>query len=180
MKRYFLMVIGLITIVCMCSNQPAITLKPGDLTSIFFTTIEQGQLKATFVDNSAFGDFHRAGYNGIAELFHEQQDSSIFVPSYAGFNLEHIFAGDSLAEVFEPRRSPMQLYQQENRILLYQPPTPISKVENLTIFEINPPHYIDVEFRCIFHSIDFFPHDYAGFFWASYINAPSDKNMLRQ
>lgn len=171
------MVMCLVVIICSCSKQPILTLKPVGLAAKSFVFVEAGQLKATFVDNSAFGEFHRAGYNGIAELFHQQQDSSIFVPFYAGFNLEHIFGGDSLGEIFEPRKAPMFLYQDENKILIYQPATPASSVENLTKFEIVAPHYIDVEFRCIIHSKNFFPHNYAGLFWASYINAPSNKHI---
>jgi len=68
--------------------------------------IENGNLKVVFVDNEAFGTVHRAGYNGIAELYHRANASAIFVPQYAGFNLEHVFGGDSLAQLFEPRLHP--------------------------------------------------------------------------
>ena len=75
-------------------------------------------------------------------------------------------------------KHPMQLYQiSDTEILLYQSPTPLSQVESQTIFKLVDPHYIDVTFRCVFHSKDFFKHDYAGFFWASYINKPQDKKI---
>lgn len=141
-------------------------------------TLTAGELKAVFIDNSAFGENHRAGYNGIAELYHTAQESSLFVPFYAGFNIEHIFAGDSLHELFEPRRHPMHLKRIDERsVLLHQPETPLSRVENWTTFTMTPPHYIDIDFQCVFHSAEFFQHGYAGLFWASYIHAPPDKKI---
>ena len=136
-------------------------------------TLEKGDLKAVFVDNSDYGQ-HRQGYNGISELYHKNQDSTLFVPFYAGFNLEHIFDGDSLISLFEPRREPMTLEQvSNNKIILHQPVTSISRVESWTTFEMVAPHYIDVEFSFVIHDASFFNHGYVGFFWASYINRPN-------
>lgn len=141
-------------------------------------TLVSGELEAVFIDNSAYGETHRAGYNGIAELIHDEQDSTLFVPFYAGFNIEHIFGGDSLIELFEPRRYPMHLERiDESSVLLHQSETPLSHMESWTTFTLIPPHYIDVDFRCIFHSDEFFQHGYAGIFWASYINEPTDKKI---
>ncbi len=141
-------------------------------------TIQNGALKATFVTNQALGSEHKAGYNGIAMLYHTQQDSSPFVPFYAGFNLEHIFGGDSLHQLFEPRRHPMSLHRESPmEVSLYQTPTPLSKVESLTTFKLTDTHCIDVVFECIFHDDVFFEHDYAGLFWASYIQKPRDKKI---
>jgi len=95
-----LMLFFSISAVQSCKNQPdspAITLTAGDLS-------------VTFVDNQAVPP-HRAGYNGIAALQHKHLADSIFVPLYAGFNLEHIFSGDSMAQKFEPRAHPMKLSQ---------------------------------------------------------------------
>ncbi len=137
-----------------------------------------GDLTVTIVNNEAVPPQHRAGYNGIARLVHKQQDSSIFVPLYAGFNLEHIFAGDSLTEIFEPRKHPMALSQTgDHKVLLHQSSTLLSKVESKTIFELVAPHYIDVAFEATLHDAAFFPHGYAGFFWASYIQRPEDKKI---
>ncbi len=153
-------------------------LRPQDLKDHKAIRMGNGNLKVVFVDNSPFGEEHRAGYNGIAELSHRDQDSSVFVPLYAGFNLEHIFGGDSLAELFEPRKHPMELYKiSDTKVVLYQSPTPLSHVESQTIFEIKNPHYIDINFRFIIHDPKFFKHGYAGFFWASYIHAPFDKRI---
>jgi len=159
-----------------CSSQN--TLQPQDSVQSNNVKLKKGDLKVTFVDNQSFGNEHRAGYNGIAKLYHPAQDSTPFVPFYAGFNFEHIFGGDSLVQLFEPRKHSMSLYRQsDNEVLLYQAATPLSGVESLTSFKLTKPHYIDITFRCIFHNIDFFKHDYAGIFWASYINSPKEKEI---
>lgn len=168
----------LILLFIACTPKEKQTLRPDGMNPIGSVTIEKGDLKVTFVDNEKLGETHKAGYNGIAELFHSQQDSTIFVPFYAGFNLEHIFGGDSLAQLFEPRKHHMLLYQKNSdEVLLYQEATPLSGVESLTEFKLVGPHYIDITFRCLLHQPEFFNHDYAGLFWASYINKPSDKKI---
>jgi len=140
--------------------------------------IESGDLSITFIDNNKWGEVHRAGYNGIAELIHSEQDSNLFVPFYAGFNLEHILGGDSLSQLFEPRKHPIMLFRKsKTEVLLYQEATPLSSVESLTEFKVVEPHYIDITFRCIFHDSEFFKYGYAGLFWASYINKPADKKI---
>jgi hypothetical protein len=97
---------------------------------------------------------------------------------YAGFNLEHIFSGDSMADKFEPRRHPMTLTRiDQNTVELHQSATPVSNLESWTRFVLQPPHYLDVEFRCQAHPSDYFAHGYIGLFWASYINAPEDKHI---
>jgi hypothetical protein len=154
------------------------SLRPGNLEPRTEIRLSNGILNAVFADNSAYGTTHRAGYNGIAELTHRVQDSSVFVPFYAGFNLEHIFGGDSLAELFEPRKHPMELFKRtDDEVLLYQSPTPFSGLESQTVFRLSDPHYIDVTFRFIIHEGAFFPHGYAGLFWASYIHEPADKRI---
>jgi len=141
-------------------------------------SISSGDLQAVFIDNDEYGKKHRSGYNGISELKHSAQDSNLFVPFYAGFNLEHIFAGDSLSNLFEPRKSPMELNRiSKNSVELYQAETPLSHVESWTTFKMVSPHYIDVNFRCTIKSGEFFKHGYVGIFWASYINTPQDKKI---
>ncbi len=147
------------------------SIKPGE-------TISVGDLHVVFIDNKKYGEHHRSGYNGISELRHSAQNSNLFVPFYAGFNLEHIFAGDSLSNLFEPRKSPMELKRvSKTSVELYQAETPLSHVESWTTFKMLTPHYIDVSFRCIIKSDEFFKYNYAGFFWASYINTPQDKKI---
>ena len=137
--------------------------------------------KAVFIDNTELKPNHLAGYNGIAELYHSEQDSTVFVPSYAGFNLEHLFSGDSLVQFFEPRINPMSLYKKnDNEVILFQEEesNTVSGVESLTEFKIVAPCSVDsITFRCLLHKREYFKHDYAGFFWASYINNPPDMKI---
>ena len=161
-----------------CSDKHKISLKPDLDQQNDAVTVANGNLTVTFIDNTSWDSEHKAGYNGIAELSHSEIDSALFVLFYAGFNLEHVFSGDSLVQLFEPRKHPMSLYRKnENEVLLYQEATPISGVESLSEFNVVEPHYIDVTFRCILHNPDFFQHGYAGLFWASYINRPKDKKI---
>lgn len=162
-----------------CSEKRTITLEPAGYTQLKTVTIENGDLRAVLIDNTDLPPDHKAGYNGIAELYHTAQDSNLFVPSYAGFNLEHIFSGDSLVQFFEPRVNQMALYKKsESEVLLYQKATPVSGVESLTEFKLIAPCYIDIKFHCIMHNPKYFRHGFAGFFWASYINNPPDRNII--
>lgn len=141
--------------------------------------LRAGDLTAVVGDNSACGD-HRAGYNGLWSLKSAHQPANLFVPSYAGLNLEHVMDGRDLTEedrVFEPRRAPMVLRPKSGvEAELYQPPTPITKVESWTTFILVPPHYIDFSFR--FRATEpVLPYGYVGLFWASYIQAPEDKTI---
>lgn len=170
--------IMIIFVLFACLPKQEISMRPLGFMQEDVITIKNGNLMVTFIDNKKYGENHKAGYNGIAELYHADQDSAVFVPYYAGFNLEHIFGGDSLPELFEPRKHPMMLFKKsENEVLLYQEATPISAVESLTEFRVTAPHYIDITFTCIFHNPDFFQHNYAGLFWASYINQPEDRKI---
>ena len=167
-----------VCVLCSCSGKIANTLKPDGYEKGTVMTIESGDLKVVFVDNTEVKPDHKAGYNGIAQLSHVKLDTPVFVPDYAGFNLEHIFGGDSLHQLFEPRRHPMTLFRKSGDVvLLYQEATPLSGVESLTEFKVVNPHYIDITFACIFHSEQFFSHQYAGLFWASYIQKPDDKKI---
>jgi len=136
-------------------------------------TVARAELIASFADNTASGEQHREGYNGIADLRHVSAKDNLFVPFYSGFNLEHFFGGDHLEELFEPREQPMVLTRVDDRtVRLHQPPTPRSRVETTTTFAMVAPHYIDAEVEVVFHDLREFRHGYAGLFWASYINAP--------
>ena len=56
-------------------------------------TFQVGDLTAVIGDNEAHGK-HTAGYNGIHQLTHRSEPTTLFVPTVAGLNLEHIFDGD--------------------------------------------------------------------------------------
>ncbi|MBG0859831.1 MAG: hypothetical protein IQL11_10025 [Bacteroidales bacterium] len=176
--KHLIFVVTVLLLAISCSGKKLMSLEPIGFGKVKTVTIEKGDLKAVFIDNTELSPVHRAGYNGIAELYHAMQDSTVFVPAYAGFNLEHVFSGDSLVQFFEPRINPMTLYRkEENEVLLYQKATPISGAESLTEFKLVEPCYIDITFRCILHDKQYFRHGYAGFFWASYINKPPDRNI---
>jgi len=161
-----------------CGGHKKMSLEPIGFEQLKSVKIEKGNLKAVFIDNTELPPVHRAGYNGIAELYHTDQDSTVFVPAYAGFNLEHAFGGDSLVQFFEPRINPMTLYMKsENEVFLYQKVKPISVAESITEFKLVEPCYIDITFRCILHDKQYFRHGYAGFFWVSYIYKPPDRNI---
>lgn len=142
-------------------------------------TLTAGDLTAVIGDNAAQGE-HQAGYNGVWSLRHAAGTRSIFVPTYAGLNLEHIITGEGLDETrtfFEPRQAPMTLRQiSATEAELHQPPTPTFHVESWTRFQLVAPHYLDMTFRCIPRQ-DVFPRGYLALFWASYIHAPTDKSM---
>jgi hypothetical protein len=141
-----------------------------------------GDLTAVVGDNAAAGE-HRAGYNGLWSLTHRTERTNLFVPAVAGFNLEHIFDGETLDPpgqtkvFFEPRNALMALRRLSDREAeLYQPPTPTFHLESWTRFAFAEPDAIDVSFRCKAHQ-HVFRGEYIGLFWASYINAPEDKSM---
>jgi hypothetical protein len=143
------------------------------------TTLTAGDLAAVIGDNSAEGD-HRAGYNGAWSLRHATSSRNVFVPTVAGLNLEHIVSGEHLDDpriFFEPRNAPMSLQRiGDTEAELHQPPTPTFHVESWTRFRLVAPHYLDMTFRCVPRQ-PVFPRGYLALFWASYINAPSDKSM---
>ena len=106
-----------------------------------------GELTAAIGDNSADDD-HRAGYNGIWSLTHQSSQRNLFVPAYAGWNLEHIFDGytNGSAEVFyEPRHVPMTFHRlSESQAKLYQAKSkfinkPAFGVSNLLLIKGNLP-----------------------------------------
>ena len=146
-------------------------------------TFQVGDLTAVIGDNQAHGK-HAAGYNGIHQLTHKSEPATLFVPTVAGLNLEHIFDGDQELRgrkdpkhFFEPRHAPMTFKKlSDSEAELHQPPTPTFQLESWTRFKLVAPHSIDFTFRCR-PTQHVFRHGYIGLFWASYINAPEDKSM---
>ena len=147
-------------------------------------TFQAGDVTAVIGDNEAHGD-HRSGYNGVHSLTHRTEATSLFVPTVAGLNLEHIMDGHrELSDIggartvfFEPRIAPMTFKKlSDTEAELHQDPTPTFKVESRTRFALVAPHYLDVQFRFT-PTAGGFRHLWLGLFWASYINAPEDKCM---
>jgi hypothetical protein len=142
--------------------------------------LKAGDLEAVVGDNGEEGA-HRKGYNGLWSLKHAACQRGIFVPEYAGLNLEHIFDGatpDQRPEVFfEPRHAPMSVRRtSETSAELHQPPTPQFHLESWTEFRLVPPHAIDFRFRFVPRQ-HAFQQGWIGLFWASYIHAPEDNSL---
>jgi len=141
--------------------------------------IQVGDLDVTVVDNEQW-DEHRAGYNGIARLTSKHFSPSLFVPAFAGINLEHVLDGMTTGEsddFFEPRIAPMLLsHDGDDTVLLHQPATPRTLVESTTRFTVRPTHFIDVSCLIVVRGGEF-PFGYLGLFWASYINGPMSNAM---
>ena len=132
-------------------------------------------------NNEAWGEVHRAGYNGVLQIEMPGLADTPFVPMYAGLNLEHYFdlgpRNPDSDIFFEPRRVPMETRMiNDTTVELYQEATPHYGVESWTRFEVSKLGQIDMTFRCIPHK-DGLEGKMLGVFWASYINAPLDKSM---
>lgn len=146
--------------------------------SLGHVEIRAGDLRLVLADNAAYGEVHRDGYNGVSELDHGSSGRSLFVPSYAGLNLEHIFSGDAASydvDKFEPRLAPMQLVQiTDTRYDLRQDRTGSWPLLTTTTFEVTPPDAIDLTVRCTPLAEAWAKHGYIGLFYASYIDSPED------
>ncbi|HNQ88073.1 MAG TPA: hypothetical protein PKM73_05620 [Verrucomicrobiota bacterium] len=93
-----------------------------------------------------------SGYSGLGALRHERQARNLFVPAYAGLNLEHILDGtqQERAVLFEPRNAPMELRVIDERTAeLCQPPTPHYRVESCQRFQLFENGLIQLTFECI-------------------------------
>ncbi|UCF38176.1 MAG: hypothetical protein JSU96_04800 [Acidobacteriota bacterium] len=148
-----------------------------------FATLRSAELTCTIGNNAALGE-HLEGYNGVFELTSVHQGENLFVPAYAGLNLEHVFDGSARVNTddvfFEPRRAPMEFDQIDARTaVLSQPSLPTWKVSSKTTFRLVNPNYIDVTVEVTPHT-DSFEGGGFGLFWASYINGPLDKSIYFQ
>ncbi|NLF07237.1 MAG: hypothetical protein GX594_04550 [Pirellulaceae bacterium] len=143
-----------------------------------YVVLKRADLEAVVVDNRAVDDDvlpgHRAGYSGIASLKHAKQRENLFVPSYAGLNLEHIHDGTTQPPkiLYEPRYVPMELRVIGPSIVeLYQKPTPTYGLESCARYELLEDGAIEMTFECIPRRRSF-KNNYIGLFWASYIRQP--------
>jgi hypothetical protein len=143
--------------------------------------VETAALRVVIADNEAFGPSHRAGYNGVAELtLHTSGGGNLFVPAYAGLNLEHIFSGDSASfawNIFEPRRAPMQLVRRtRTRVELHQERTDHWPLRSRLVYEVTNDA---IDFTCCGTPLAdaWRKHGYIGVFFASYIEKPEDMSL---
>jgi hypothetical protein len=139
--------------------------------------LQTDQLRVLIADNEAFGAGHRAGYNGVAELAAGFDGPNVFVPQYAGLNLEHIFSGDSSSfawNIFEPRRAPMQWGRRSpTRVELVQDRTKHWPLRSQLTYEING-DAIDFTYCGSPLANLWAKHGYIGIFFASYLQKPDD------
>lgn len=131
-------------------------------------------------DNRALGS-HRAGYNGIFSMASPDQAENVYVPAFAGINLENFFDArprhPDQKVFFEPRSHPMTLRRiNATTVELRQASTPFFGIESRMRFELKSPYYVDYTYTCIPHKPDLAGR-FFGVFWASYINAPHDKSV---
>jgi hypothetical protein len=148
-----------------------------------YVRMKRGPVELVLVDNGAHrlpeAPDHRAGYNGIAVLKHARQERTLFVPTVAGLNFEHIHDGTTagLKEKFEPRKFPMQMRKIDAFTYeLHQPPTKNFQLESCGRYRLLEDGVIEYTFEC-FPRAETFERDYLGLFWASYIHQPEDKSI---
>lgn len=149
-----------------------------DSTTEHTARLDTASLQLVIADNEAYGAEHKGGYNGVAELrLGPGEHQNLFVPSYAGLNLEHIFSGDAETynwNIFEPRRLPMQLIRHStNRVELRQGRTEHWPLRSRLVFDVKD-DAIDLVYFGTPMADAWKKHGYIGVFFASYINAPED------
>jgi hypothetical protein len=150
----------------------------GELPTPHTARLETSKLRAVIADNEAYGAKHRAGYNGVAELcLRPGEQTNLFVPNYAGLNLEHVFSGDATSfgwNIFEPRRAPMRLVQHSRRrVELRQEGTEHWPLRSRLIYELKG-DAVDFTFCGTPLADAWKKHGYIGLFFASYIQSPED------
>lgn len=142
--------------------------------------LQSKDLKLVMVNNEAYGEFHRAGFSGIAELYVNGSDRNFFRVSGSGLNFEFIFNGDSSSfdyDRFEPRRAPMDLVRiAPNKVQLRQKRTENWPLQSAITYELSD-NYIEMIYEGIPLEDVGNKYNYLGLFYASYINEPEDKGI---
>jgi peroxiredoxin len=140
--------------------------------------LRAGGLRGVVSDNRAFGERHKAGYSGLAELHRGEGTESFFVPDYAGLNFEHVFSGDAATyawDIFEPRRTPMDLIRVSDAVVeLQQERTAHWPLRSVIRYELSGDGAVDFQLRFTPTADAWGKHRTIGVFFASYINAPKD------
>jgi hypothetical protein len=148
-----------------------------------YVVVKRADVEAVVVDNQGVKDDvlpgHRSHLSGIASLKHRQRPENLFKSEAGGLNFEHIHDGtvQDRPVLFEPRFAPMELrvidpYTAE----LYQKPTPHWGLESCTRYHLLDDGTIEMTFECIPRERSF-KNGYIGLFWASYIDAPAERDI---
>lgn len=153
------------------------SLPPGE----HMARLQTAALHVVVADNEAYGATHRASYNGVAELSLATPGAkNLFVPSYAGLNLEHIFSGDAQSfgwSIFEPRRAPMQLVRRSaTRVELQQERSEHWPLRSRLTYEATN-DAVDFTYCGTPLADAWRKHGYIGVFFASYIDKPADMSL---
>jgi hypothetical protein len=167
-----------------CSAPPPLHTIPGEPVAI--ATLEHGDLKAVFRDNS---QSPRPFLSGVDALFNVRHapDFDAFDPdppgSSAGLNFEHIISGHADGHnAFAPRKGTYTLYRLPDgrsvRLERRREDDPWA-VSSTLVYTLVEPHYIDFEFRCVPHDASRFgARGHAIFFWANYMNDVEEVPIL--
>lgn len=165
--------------ICVTSSSPLSAAETTKVASaLHMAVLETGKLRVVVADNTAYPPTHSAGYNGVAELrLAGTNQPNLFVPLYAGLNLEHIFSGDAASyawHTFEPRQAPMELRRiSKRRVELRQERTAHWPLRSRVVFEVKGDStdltYYGTPLADLWRK-----HGCIGVFFASYIDAPED------
>ena len=131
---------------------------------------------AVLVGDSAAVGTHEANYSGIWRLASVHEPQPLFIPRYCGFNFEFIVP-KAEGHTFEPREHPTQLLLSGDgdTVVIHQATTACHQVESWLEFTPAGPAHIDWRFRYNLLDPERFASGLAGFFFASYIDAPDNK-----
>ncbi|MEX2682546.1 MAG: hypothetical protein Q6373_013180 [Candidatus Sigynarchaeota archaeon] len=151
-------------------------------------SITRVRLKSDFIsviiaDNERSFFKHQRGYNGIASLALRggirdlKRRRNIFVPAYAGLNLEHYFDEHNRERdiLFHPRRHPMLVarWKEANSAVLTQDPFAPWHVSYAATFVVSGNNRIDFSMEITPHGKEIEKSSFLGVFWASYIDHPA-------
>jgi hypothetical protein len=149
--------------------------------------LKSDSMEAVIADNDKFFPKHRGGYNGISHL--AVQDASkaskrgknLFVPMYAGLNLEHYFDEKARERdvLFHPRRHPMVLarWKEANSAILSQDPFPPWNISYVSTFVVSGRNRIDFAMEITPRDKEIEKSSFLGAFWASYIHFPQQQGI---
>lgn len=143
--------------------------------------LQSDNLKIVVSNNQPYGDLHRAGYNGVSELYLKSDSvKNLFVPTISGLNLEHIFSGDLSSydwDRFEPRKAPMQLMRLgPDKVQLTQPRTENWPLQSTITYELSG-NLVEMSYQGEALEDAWSKYDYIGLFFASYIQMPEEKGI---